>query len=240
MAAPTDEWNPMTRAIRILAALVILTFLGRQLRVVLASSIDVFDFLSYSTVLSNLLAALVLVSLALRPSLVDSASFTWIRGVATLSMFAIGLFFIAWVSANPLDALKHAVGPTVILLDWLKEPPRHLSLTSVLSWLIAPAAYLGYTLVRGAFTGWYPNAFLDPSSDGGYARVAGVSIVVLVGMAVVSLLLARFAFIKRRSGARVRPPGCAPSSSQDGEDEQAPNLASHNRAAVESGVSVSG
>ena len=225
----------MTRALRMLAATFILGFLGRQLSLVMASSLEVFDFLSYSTVLSNLLAALVLVALALRPSLIESARFTWVRGIATMSMCAIGVFFVAWVAANPLDALKHAVGPIVILLDWIREPPRHLSLTSVLSWLIAPAAYIGYTLVRGGFTGWYPYDFLDPSGDGGYQRVGVVSIVILVGMAVVSLLLARDAFIKRRrlTSARVFRDG---PSAPDGEGGQPSNLVSHRGPALVSSL----
>lgn len=229
----------MTRVIRMLAATFILAFLGRQLSLVLASNLEVLDFLSYSTVLSNLLAALVLVALGLWPWLIESARFTWVRGVATMSMCAIGLFFVAWVAANPLDALKHAVGPIVILLDWLKEPPRHLSLTPVLSWLIAPAAYLVYTVARGASTGWYPYAFLDPTGDGGYLRVAVVSIVILVGMAVVSLLLARFAFIKRGRVNSVRPPGGGPSAS-DGDDGRPPNVVSRRGAALISAASVDG
>lgn len=230
----------MTRVIRMFAATFILGFLGRQLSLVLASSLEVFDFLSYSTVLSNLLAALVLVALALRPSLVESARFTWVRGVATMSMCAIGLFFIAWVAANPLDALKHAVGPIVILTDWLHDPPRHLSQTSVLSWLIVPAVYFGYTLVRGAFTGWYPYPFLDPSGDGGYLRVAGFSLVILVGMAVVALLLIRFALIKRRRATSAEPSGGGRSSVPVDEGEQAPSLVSRSGSALESGVSVGG
>lgn len=229
----------MTRATRILAALVILTFLGRQLRVVLASNVEVFDFLSYSTVLSNLLAALVLVALALRPSLTNSPKFTWVRGVATMSMCAIGLFFIAWVSPAPIEALKHAVGPIVVLIDWLRHPPRYLSPTSALSWLIVPSAYLGYTLVRGAFTGWYPYTFLSPGG-GGYPRVAGFSLVILVGMAVVSLLLARVALIRRMRGGPTGPPGDGPSSPLDGESEQGPNLVANPAPALVSSSSVDG
>lgn len=228
----------MARAIRMLAAIFILMFLGRQLSLALMSGIDVFDFLSYSTVLSNLLAAFVLVALAMRPTLTYSAKFTWIRGVATMCMCAIGLFYIAWVSPTAIDALKHAIGPIFVLVDWLREPPRYLSPTSVSSWLIVPAAYLGYTLVRGAFIGSYPYAFLSPSGDGGYARVAVFSLVVLVAMAVVSLLLARVAFI--RPGGPSRPLRGGASSVSDGEDEPAPVLVSHSGAALVSGSSVNG
>jgi hypothetical protein len=36
----------------------------------------------------------------------------------------------------------------------------------VLAWLAYPAAWLGYTLIRGASVDWYPYPFVDVSQLG--------------------------------------------------------------------------
>ena len=49
-----------------------------------------------------------------------------------------------------------------------------------MGWLVFPAAYLIYSLIRGPATEWHPYPFLDPRSAGGYGRVAAYSALVLV------------------------------------------------------------
>jgi hypothetical protein len=57
------------------------------------------------------------------------------------------------------------------------------------SWLIFPAVYLVYSLVRGPIADWYPYPFLDPDHGDGYANVALTSAAVLVTIIVLAALL---------------------------------------------------
>ena len=43
-------------------------------------------------------------------------------------------------------------------------------------WLVPPAAYLIYSLIRGLFVDWYPYPFLIPDEVGGHGRVAAYAV----------------------------------------------------------------
>ena len=58
-----------------------------------------------------------------------------------------------------------------------------LTFRRALVWVVFPMAYLAYSLVRGAITGWYPYPFLDP-------REHGYTGVLVVSAAVTALVLA--------------------------------------------------
>lgn len=53
---------------------------------------DLVNYFSYFTVLSNLIAAVVLVALVIRPELIQSSKFTNFRGMATLWMVTTAVF----------------------------------------------------------------------------------------------------------------------------------------------------
>jgi hypothetical protein len=78
---------------------------------------------------------------------------------------------VPWV-----DFVVHKLMPVVLLVDWLLDPPRHrLPWWPALAWLAYPAAWLAYSLVRGASVDWYPYPFVDVSElgyDGVLARAA--------------------------------------------------------------------
>jgi hypothetical protein len=57
--------------------------------------------------------------------------------------------------------------PVLAVTGWLIFGPRpRVTLRVVLLSLIWPAAWLGYTLVRGGLTGWYPYPFLNLQQRG--------------------------------------------------------------------------
>jgi hypothetical protein len=89
--------------------------------------------------------------------------------------------------------------PIAVIADWLIDPPdRRISFRTSLVWLAYPLVWTGYTLVRGALTGWYPYPFLDPA-NGGYATVAlYVAAILVFGMA----LCAVVAWVGNTVGAR--------------------------------------
>jgi hypothetical protein len=79
-----------------------------------------------------------------------------------------------------IDWCIHILGPIALVVDWVTDPPPvRLPVESLWIWLVFPAVYLGYSLIRGPIVDWYPYPFLDPSG-GGYGSVAGWSGVVLV------------------------------------------------------------
>ncbi len=74
------------------------------------------------------------------------------------------LRFAPWV-----NVVRHTLMPVVVVVDGCVQPPRR-RVVAVLLWQgqaqAVPAAYLAYTLLRGAQVGWSPYPFLDPARVG--------------------------------------------------------------------------
>ncbi|MER8182140.1 Pr6Pr family membrane protein [Kitasatospora sp. NPDC094015] len=170
------------------------------------------DFFSYFTVLSNLLALLVLITggvlgLRGRPGVPDE-----IRGAVVLYLAITGLIYGLLLSGYGLGLLLpwvndivHRVMPVVLLADWLLVPPAaRLGRTTVLKWLVFPLVYLVYTLIRGSLVRWYPYPFVDPGLPGGYGRVAGACTLLLALFVAVAAALV---WLGNRFRARRTPRG---------------------------------
>ena len=83
------------------------------------------------------------------------------------------------------DKLLHMVVPVLAIVGWALFGPRPRVERSAQIWSVAwPLAYLGYVLVVGAASGWYPYPFLDVDEKG-WGHVLGAS----VGITVLFLLL---------------------------------------------------
>src|SRR5262249_48590073 len=78
------------------------------------------------------------------------------------------------------DELLHVIVPVLFTVYWLLFASKgSLNWKHPLSWLIYPAIYLVYALIRGAIEGYYAYPFIDiPKS--GYMRVAINSLGILV------------------------------------------------------------
>lgn len=179
------------RALRLALASYLLGALVSHLAIGLSrSELTVVEFFSLFTVLSNALAVTMLILAATRPAVLSSDRFALFRGAVTLYMTITALAYAAVLATTSFDVglaepwvdwSLHVVGPLLVVLDWLvHRPGGDLSRNSVLVWLAFPTAYLGYTLVRGELTGWYPYPFLDPAETGAYAMVAVWSAAALV------------------------------------------------------------
>jgi hypothetical protein len=157
------------------------------------------DFFSYFTVEANTLAviSLVLSSFAMVTAR-TSRALDFFRGAVTLYMTTTILIFIVLLSGYPSSELTavpwdntvlHYILPIAIIVDWLIAPPvAAISLTSALSWLAFPLAYLAYSLIRGPIAHWYPYPFMNPSTHG-YVGVAVTSVIIAVILAVITWLL---------------------------------------------------
>ncbi|MGW0913460.1 Pr6Pr family membrane protein [Streptomyces sp. NPDC002784] len=83
----------------------------------------------------------------------------------------------------------HYVAPPATFLGWLVFGPRGQTDWPTLAWSFAwPLGWIGYTLVRGATTGWYPYPFLDVGAVGYPVALRNVAVVLAIG-AVLALAL---------------------------------------------------
>jgi hypothetical protein len=156
---------------------------------------SVSNFFSFFTVQSNLLVALLLVTVGVYVLLGKSGrSVAYLRGALTLYMTMTGIIYILLLSGNEqslqttipfVNIVLHYVMPVLILLDWLVFPPqKRLSFRWSLLWLAYPVLYLVYSLVRGAFVDWYPYPFINPVTSG-WPNLIGIGFTIALG----SLLL---------------------------------------------------
>jgi hypothetical protein len=155
------------------------------------------NFFSYFTNLSNLFISVVFIVSAARliaaraPSPTDTA----IRGAAVVYIAFVGLVFNTLLRGADLSAIDptvnvilHYVLPIAGLVDWLVWPPRNrMPFVVTLWWMIFPAAYAVFSVVRGAIDGIYPYPFFNPDAVGGYGAVGlycGVMVIAFFVLAV--------------------------------------------------------
>ncbi|MET9546998.1 Pr6Pr family membrane protein [Streptomyces sp. NPDC006627] len=181
--------RPVVAALRALIALAAVT--GVTIDLVTGSPLRV---LSYFTVQSNLLVAVVLGLSARRAWRGHRPLPPWVTGGTLLFIATTGLVYHLVLANGPggfsmtgdaasmagwhsyANQLLHTVTPIGVALDWLllTRPgglrPRHAAL-----WLLYPVAYLTFALTRGALMpptspARYPYPFLDVDAHG-YAGV---------------------------------------------------------------------
>jgi hypothetical protein len=138
--------------------------LGRLLRVA-----------SFFTIQSNVLAGIVALQLAMRPGR-DGAGWRVLRLMALLGITVTGIVYSAVLAAThdphgwqeiTSNALLHYVVPILTVLGWALFGPRpRMGLRTGLLAMIWPVLWLGYTLVHGALSSWYPYPFVDVAEHG--------------------------------------------------------------------------
>ena len=180
----------MKFSLRLLLGVLTLVAIASQLAIHVRMGANVVNFFSYFTNLSNLLAAGILLLTAktrVRPAWIDRA-----RALSAMNMAVVGIVFTLLLRSEDLGALQpwvnfvlHDLMPCVVVLDWLLDPPSiRLGSRDLTQFLVFPAAYLAYSLLRGALTGWYPYPFLNPARVGGYGGVTvyavGITVIFLV------------------------------------------------------------
>ena len=164
-------------------------------------SFSLINFFSFFTILSNVFATVVFVisayyvAVGRKPSATDDI----LRGASVLYMVITGVVYAVLLAGVDVDLTLpwvnlqlHYIMPIVVLADWLHQPQRtRLTIKSITPWLLFPALYLLYTLIRGPLVGWYPYPFLDPGKVGGYGGVALYSLGILAGLFGASWLLVK-------------------------------------------------
>jgi hypothetical protein len=140
-----------------------------------------FNFISYFTILSNILVAISLMASVLFPSTTLGKYFISIKvqSAIALYIFIVGMVYNLvlrgiWSPTGwqlVVDNLLHVAVPILYVLYWLIFVAKGtLNWLDGLAWAYFPLAYLIYSLVRGHFVKWYPYPFLDVSKLG-YQKV---------------------------------------------------------------------
>lgn len=164
------------------------------------------EYFAYFTIQSCLMIGATLV-LSGVSGLRRSADAVWISSAsAAMVPFSIitGLVYNALLRGGPAEGyvgwqvpneIMHVVLPVFILLDWAVGAGRQRVPWRTM-WLVGgyPIAWLAFTLVRGAMTGWVPYPFLEPDGPDGPLGVV-VYIVVLTSAI---LLLGAAAILRTR------------------------------------------
>ena len=166
-------WRLFLRTSRLTFGALVIVAIVVQLADLASKGFRVLSFLKF-TIESNAFGALVLLAAATRAQDTYRATLDFLRGAVVVLLAATGIVFATLLArAQPdatlpwVNALLHQVMPILVLLDWLVDPPQDgLTIRRGLLWLAFPLAWMGYTLGRGALTGWYPYPFLDPVSSG--------------------------------------------------------------------------
>lgn len=154
-------------------------------------------FVLYFTIESNVLAAVVAVTLTIKPDR-DGRFWRILRLDAVVGMITTGI--VHWFLLRPLldldgwryltDKMLHVAAPILVLVCWIAIGPRpRIDLRTGLLALIWPVAWVVLIMVQGAVSGWYPYPFLDVATNG-VGPVAVAIAVVAVGMIILGLLAA--------------------------------------------------
>lgn len=154
-------------------------------------------FFSYFTIQSNILAALVLTAFAIKSGPEEWLVHPFVRSAVAVYIAMVGLVYAVllrqlwspvgaqWIA----DAMLHYAMPVAYLLFWLTCVRKAgLRWYDPLLWLIYPLFYLGFVLVRGKMSGFYPYPFIDAKTLG-YAGVAANTAGLLIVCAAIGMCL---------------------------------------------------
>lgn len=196
------------RLIALLGALAAWSGLGAQLYILLIGPLGpiggVWRFLAFFTIAMNLFSVSQLTWVLLKPQL--SPRRVQLMSAAT-SYMAVGCIVYALILQelwDPeglqlfADIALHYAAPLLTILFWLLAVPKTgLNWADAITWLIGPAAYFAYALVRGAFDGFYPYPFIDVA-ELGWTKVALNAFGVLALFLAVGITLVAIAQLSMR------------------------------------------
>lgn len=187
------------------------------------------NFFSFFTILSNVIAAVVLAwaattslrrperaltSLPLSAALAAASTFMIITGIVYNALLR-GITLPQGAEPVPWsNEVLHLIGPVFLLLDLLVGPARRALRWRVAAVIVAfPLLWTAYTLIRGPLVTnptsgepfWYPYPFLNPNGPGGWGMVVVYVLVIAVAFVAAGL----FAVWATRRRARASDPAGA-------------------------------
>ena len=176
MTIPVGVLRRWFGAARIVAALTAIVALVGEVNFTIGTSpFAISNFFSYFTVESMIIATVVF-GLGAINALKDPEDPLWLdmaRALATTYVVVSGFVFAFILLEGTLrgvpvwapwsSQLLHFVLPVYALLDWTLAPGREVPWKTIGWAMVFPAAWLAFTLFRGAQVYWYPYFFLDPA-----------------------------------------------------------------------------
>jgi hypothetical protein len=174
------------------ALLTIVAIVTQMVSLASTGVLDPVHYLTFFTIISNLIATTVFLVGAARWRSERSATWDLVRGAAVVYMTVTGVVFAVLLSGTNVDtaipwvnSVVHELMPIVVIADWLVDPPRaRLTLRQGGVWLAYPLVWIIYELIRGSIVGKYHYPFLNPA-NGGYPIVLLYCVAILVFMLVV-------------------------------------------------------
>jgi hypothetical protein len=170
------------------------------------------NFFSYFTVLTNLMVAICLSCVLISPS---SPAGIFFSKPSTLTAIALYIFIVGLVYNVILrfiweptglqkwvDEALHVVVPVLFVFSWLLFVIKGtLKWSHPFRWLVYPAVYLMYALLRGEYSGFHAYPFIN-TAELGYGRVLmNAGGLMLVFIATGFLFVAIDRKIGRKSGS---------------------------------------
>lgn len=171
------------------------------------------NYFSFFTILSNCLAMLTLLVAGWYcfKVPVDPPWLNLTRATIATYMVTTGVVYNLLLRDVSLDQsstlvwsneILHVWAPLYLLLDWAFASGR-----TPLPWkrvgvvVVFPIVWAVYTMIRGAFVGWYPYPFLNPAQPAGYRGV--VFYIILISIVILAAGYGLFAISRAR---KLQPP----------------------------------
>lgn len=186
-------------ALRLIMAALAIAGAVTQFVLAVVTDFGIVNFFSYFTTLSNLFGAAVFIVGAIRlwrgrgTGEVSPA----VRGASVVYLAFVGIVFNTLLVDADLGDLQpwvnlvhHMLMPLAVVVDWVLAPPRsRIGRRAIPWWMVVIAAYVAYSLVRGAVTGFYAYPFFNPGAVGGYGGVALYCVAMLVAFILLAFLV---------------------------------------------------
>ncbi len=129
-------------------------------------------YFAYFTILTNVLVTLVMARAAFRPNARNAINSPRVELMAVTSILFVCATYNLLLAARwdpqgwqkVADIVLHNVVPALCALFWLLRPHGGLNWRDAVFSALWPVGYTAYGLTRGAFDGFYPYFFIDPTS----------------------------------------------------------------------------
>lgn len=171
-------------------------------------------FFSYFTVATNIIVVVTLAAIAFFPRTGFGRFFArpTVQAAVASYISIVGIVYSLFLRDvwDPqgwqavADHALHDVMPILYVVYWFAFAPKHdIALSSPVKWLAYPAIYIVYSLIRGAFVGWYPYWFVDVTQLG-YPSALTNTALVFVAFIVFGLIYAALAKALARTANSVQ------------------------------------
>jgi hypothetical protein len=165
-------------------------------------------YFAYFTILTNTFVTLVMAGAALRPDALRGLNAPRVELMAVTSILFVCIVYNLLLASRwdpqgwqkVADVIVHNIVPLVFALFWALRPHGALQWRDGAFAALWPLAYAVYGLTRGAFDGFYPYFFMDPTSIS-YGQIA----LNLLGLVAAFMLGALVLIAASRAVARRQP-----------------------------------